>query len=85
MLRSRPGIPAWEQGPTRNIWLAVVTVVLAGGLLPGCGSDDCAPNDHVLCRDGTTYWIDSCGNEGEKAEDCGCGCNSDYKILQDPL
>ena len=46
-------------------------------LASSCGGDECTPNDRMICTLGVTYWIDSCGNEGDKVADCDCGCN-DY-------
>lgn len=30
------------------------------------------------------YWMDSCGNQGDIAEVCDCGCNSDYTGCEEP-
>lgn len=39
-------------------------------------SDDCVKNVSTICSEGVTYWLDSCGNRGDKARDCECGCDS---------
>ncbi len=53
----------------------------------GCGSEgdgeDCTPNARTICKDGVTYWTDSCGNQGDLAETCECGCNADYSGCED--
>ena len=33
--------------------------------LINCGEGDCEPHDGKYCDEGTTYWLDSCGKEGD--------------------
>jgi len=59
--------------------------VLAWTVL-GCssGMPTCVPYDKTICREGSTYWVDSCGNQGDKAGDCECGCNEDFSGCKTP-
>lgn len=54
----------------------------------GCGNgdngDDCRPNAGTICKQGEVFWVDSCGNEGDKAGDCDCGCNADFTGCKEP-
>ena len=63
----------------RDAFLGIIGGLAVVILLVGCGGgDDCSLNERTLCREGVTYWVDSCGNEGNKAGDCECGCNADF-------
>ncbi len=58
-------------------------------LLNGCGKGsiadgNCRPKDHIVCREGDTYWVDSCGTEGDQTSHCECGCNSDLTACEEP-
>ncbi len=53
-------------------------------LFSSCMQNECTPNHHTLCRDAAVYWVDSCGVEGNKADDCVCGCNIDYDGCKEP-
>mgnify|MGYP006287157837 FL=1 len=67
--------------------IAAIALLLVTFLFIACsGTDDqeCKPNDHTICREGVIYWVDSCGNEGNKADECDCGCNSDYSGCEEP-
>ena len=47
----------------------------------GCGDGtetDCVPFDKTICREGVSYWLDSCGEQGDVADECDCGCNDEY-------
>jgi hypothetical protein len=62
-----------------GIAMALMTLVC------GCSSsEDCAPHDDVYCQDGTTYWMDSCGNFDEVLEQCRCGCAADHSGCRIP-
>ena len=52
----------------------------------GCAAKDreCLPNDYTSCMEGVTYWMDTCGNQGDIAETCDCGCNADYSGCESP-
>ncbi len=70
-------------------YLVASTVLLFSGLATsGCGGDNtsnqCTPNAKTICKEGVTYWADSCGNQGDKAGDCDCGCNADFSGCKDP-
>ena len=69
----------------RYLLFLFLSSILSLSLICSCGSggEDCAPNDRTICRDGMTYWVDSCGNEGNKAGDCDCGCNADFSGCKD--
>ncbi len=68
-----------------KLLVALLLSVSCGGAFLGCGNEnDCTTNDHTLCREGVTYWADSCGNEGNKAKDCDCGCNADSSGCKEP-
>lgn len=47
-------------------WLPRTTPQERPATAPGC-----APQDDTLCIRGDAWWIDSCGNPHEKAEECG--------------
>jgi hypothetical protein len=53
-------------------------------LLYGCSSNDCKPNIQQICMQDVVYWIDSCGNQGDKVEDCACGCNAAHTACIQP-
>lgn len=54
-----------------------VAICLTAFLFQSCGSN-CRTHDQLICAEGVTFWIDSCGNQEEIAEMCECGCNMDY-------
>ena len=63
--------------------IGVAIIIFLGGLvLQACGND-CKKNDRIICKDGAMIWLDSCGNEGDKEEDCECGCNADYSACEE--
>jgi len=66
--------------------ISLVGMFFVAWAVQGCGSggNDCTPNAKTLCREGATYWVDSCGNEGNKAGDCDCGCNADFSGCKTP-
>jgi hypothetical protein len=35
---------------------------------------ECEPKIALLCTDDQLFWVDSCGNQGEKVQDCKNGC-----------
>ena len=69
-----------------RIPLFVPVVLLCGFLVHGCSGsgDNCTPNNRTICKDGVVYWVDSCGNQGDKAGDCDCGCNADFTACKTP-
>ncbi len=70
-----------------RFFVVLFLAVSCGGAFLGCGDMDgteCALNDRTICREGVNYWVDSCGNEGNKAGDCDCGCNADSSGCKDP-
>ena len=64
----------------KRLIVSLTFVFLSGWTSLGCGSggEDCTPYARTICRKGVTYWIDSCGNQGDVAETCECECNLDY-------
>ncbi len=65
---------------------AIVAVCFCffSGCSKGKPEDDCEPNIMSVCREGALYWVDSCGNEGEKYEECECGCNETFDGCETP-
>ena len=57
-------------------YAGLAVVVCIGALVFQACSDDCVKNVSIMCSEGTTYRVDSCGKQGNKVEDCECGCNS---------
>ena len=55
----------------------IYCVISLAWLLPGCSDPECRGRARIECREGTTYWIDSCGNLQEVEEVCQCGCEDD--------
>jgi hypothetical protein len=71
--------------PARR-WLLFL-FLLGTFFLLGCGqngSEDCTPNHHTVCKEDVVYWVDSCGERGDKAGDCECGCNADFTACKKP-
>lgn len=68
----------------RSAILSIFSVVMV--LAAGCGysETDCIPNDHTQCIESVSYWMDSCGVQGQMAEVCDCGCNDDYSGCRQP-
>ena len=62
---------------TKSTCLVVVFFVAWAARGCGSGGNDCTPNARTICKEGATYWVDSCGNQGDKAGDCDCGCNAE--------
>lgn len=44
---------------------------------------DCVPKVELVCTDDQLYWVDSCGNMGEKVQDCKYGC-VDGECVEEP-
>jgi len=56
----------------------VIFCVISFAWLPyGCGDSECRSRARTECVEGTTYWVDSCGNLQEVEEVCQCGCEDD--------
>ena len=64
--------------------VSLALVIAASGCGTGGNGDDCTPNARTVCKDGVVYWVDSCGNQGDKAGDCDCGCNADFTACKTP-
>ena len=63
-------------------YAVLATVLILGALvLQSCG-EDCKEHDGIICSEGAIYWIDSCGNKGEKEGDCECGCNAEHTACE---
>ncbi|MBW2699556.1 MAG: hypothetical protein JRF33_01945 [Deltaproteobacteria bacterium] len=65
------------------IWIFAATASL---FMLACGdsAEECTPNDRTVCKEGVVHWVDSCGNQGDKAGDCDCGCNTDFSGCKTP-
>ncbi len=64
---------------------ALLLTISCGWPLIGCGDENnCTPNARTICKDGVTYWADSCGKQGDKAGDCECGCNAYFTACKTP-
>ena len=50
----------------------------------GCSGDKCKPRTRTVCTQDAVYWVDSCGNQGDKVEDCACGCNPAHTACNQP-
>jgi hypothetical protein len=61
---------------TTNLFAACL-LVLAQIPWTGCSSEECSSRDRITCLDGTTYWLDSCGDVDELIERCECGCSGE--------
>ena len=63
----------------RRFFRGILVIGLGATTFHSCldYEENCRPNDSTVCREGVLYWVDNCGNEGDKAEDCECGCNVD--------
>ncbi len=61
----------------RRLCLALVFANAWGLALAGCSSDgkECIPRELVYCQEGTSYWVDSCGEIGDVFKQCTQGCN----------
>ncbi len=59
--------------------VAMCFVLVAGLAAAGCdsGGGSCTPEVGTTCLQGVTYWVDSCGERGEVADSCVCGCADD--------
>ncbi len=63
--------------------------------LTDCQDPDCAnlascqdclptnPADSFVCHDDSEWWVDDCGVEGKKKQDCGQGCGVDNRCAQE--
>jgi hypothetical protein len=58
--------------------LCAVLACCAAACDEGGAGETCVPNSRTICKDGVTYWTDSCGARGDRAGDCACGCNADF-------
>ena len=63
----------WTSWSLVGCGLALVWSACGGG-----GGEECTPHDRTVCAEEEVYWVDSCGERGEVAERCQCGCNADY-------
>jgi len=67
----------------RYFVLMLISLLAFGGC-SGDEAEECTPNHHTVCKEGVVYWVDSCGEQGDKAGDCECGCNADFTACKDP-
>jgi hypothetical protein len=59
--------------------------LMMGALLfaASCSSGgDCTPHEGKYCDEGTTYWMDSCGNLEEVFQNCPCECEADHSACK---
>ncbi len=49
-----------------------------------CNNTGCKDEGWSVCREGTTYWVDQCGNEVGRLADCECGCNDELSDCKRP-
>ncbi len=72
--------PARSEPEPRAGWAPRPLPAQAGAVEPGC-----SPQDETLCIRGDAWWLDSCGNPHEKAEECGPAlCEDGMCVGPDP-
>jgi hypothetical protein len=63
-----------------NFWKLLTVSILIIFFDCAPRGEDCKLNERKICKEGVTYWVDSCGNQGDKVEDCSCGLTCPPRI-----